>query len=127
MTYADQAPAWGRSRTDAAEAEPRRPGDPFPQHDTSGGIAPNQHPCPCGGTGAYAVDIPLADAMVSDLRLCLDHGLTPRARLLDTATGRTGELMEVTGKGHLRRAWLRPVTGGTEWSTSVGSLRPHTP
>jgi hypothetical protein len=101
-----------------------RPGD-----DASPSAAPTPQPdaCPCNGSGAYTVTIPLADAIVSDRRLCLDHGLTPRARLLDTTTGRTGELMEVTGQGDLRRAWLRPVAGGTEWSTSVGSLRPHTP
>src|SRR4051812_33043395 len=121
MTYADQAPAWGRSRTDAGAPALRRPGDTFPQNNT-GGIAPSQDPCPCGGTGAYTVNIPLADAVVSDLRLCLEHGLTPRARLLDTTTERVGELMDVTVAS--RRVWLRPVGGGREWSADIGSLRP---
>jgi hypothetical protein len=80
--------------------------------------------CPCGGTGAYTVDIRLADAVVSDQRLCLKHGLTPRTQLLDTTTQRVGELMEVTGTDPYRRAWLRPVNGGREWDTHIDSLRP---
>lgn len=80
--------------------------------------------CPCKGTGAYVVDITLADAVVSDRRLCLDHGLTPRAKLLDTTTERVGELMEVITTSHGPRAFLRPPGGGREWSTSVGNLRP---
>lgn|SRR3954463_6217916 len=83
--------------------------------------------CRCGSTGSYVVNIALADAVVSDQRLCLTHGLTPRARLFDTTTGRVGELMDVTGSGDARRAWLRPVGGGQEWSTSVDSLRPAPP
>jgi hypothetical protein len=87
--------------------------------------APSEPPhCRCGGTGAYIVMIALADAVVSDRRLCLDPGLKPRAPLLDTTTERVGELMEVTGNGPYRRAWLRPIGGGREWSTDVGSLRP---
>lgn len=81
-------------------------------------------PCRCGGTGAFTIDIKLADAVVSDRRLCLVHGLTPRRLLLDTSTQRVGELMEVTGTGPYRRAWLRPPNGGKEWDTHVGNLRP---
>lgn len=80
--------------------------------------------CCCGGTGAYTVEIKLADAVVSDRRLCLVHGLKPRARLLDIGTQRVGELMEVTGQDPYRRAWLRPVNGGKEWDTHVDTLRP---
>lgn len=83
-------------------------------------------PCRCRGTGAYVVNIPVADAVVSDRRLCLDHGLTPRALLMDNATPdkRLGELMDVTGEDPDRRAHLRPVGGGCEWSTAVEDLRP---
>jgi hypothetical protein len=72
------------------------------------------------------VDIPIADAVVSDRRLCLDHGLTPRALLVDNGTPdkRLGELMDVTGSDPHRRAHLRPVGGGREWSTDVENLRP---
>lgn len=80
--------------------------------------------CPCKGTGAYTVEIPLTDAVVSDRRLCLTHGLYHRARVLDTTTGRIGEVMDVISTSHGDRAYLRPSGGGKEWSTSVGSLRP---
>lgn len=82
--------------------------------------------CRCRGTGAYVVNIPLADAVISDRRLCLIHGLTPRALLVDDGTPdkRLGELMDVTGSDPHRRAHLRPVGGGREWSTEIKNLRP---
>jgi len=83
-----------------------------------------QRACLCDGTGAYTVEIVLADAVVSDRRLCLVHGLTPRARVLDTTTGRVGVVMEVVSTSNGDRAFLRPPDGGIEWSTTVGSLRP---
>jgi hypothetical protein len=80
--------------------------------------------CLCDGTGAYTVEIVLADAVVSDRRLCLVHGLRARSRVYDSTTGRLGVVMEVAATGPGDRAWLRPPGGGLEWSTTVGSLRP---
>jgi len=81
-----------------------------------------QPECRCKGTGAYTVEVALADAVVLDERICLDHGLIHRAPLLDTTTGRVGELMDVALASH--RVWLRPIGGGREWSADVGGLRP---
>lgn len=83
-------------------------------------------PCRCGGTGAYTVEIALADAVVSDRRLCPEHGLYRRARVLDTTTGRVGLLMDVITTSRGTRAYLRPPDGGKEWTTNVDSLRPPT-
>jgi hypothetical protein len=80
--------------------------------------------CRCGGTGAYTVNIAIAGAVVSDQRMCVEHGLYPRARVYDTNHCRTGVVMEVTKNIMGLFAWLRPEDGGTEWQTSVGSLRP---
>lgn len=82
--------------------------------------------CRCGGTGAYTVEIALKDAVVSDRRLCLDHGLSRRARVYDTTTGRVGLVMDVIITSRGTRAYLRPPQGGREWTSGVDSLRPPT-
>lgn len=82
--------------------------------------------CRCGGTGAYTVEIALKDAVVSDRRLCPDHGLGRRARVYDTTTGRTGLVMDVIATSRGTRVYLRPAEGGREWTTSIDSLRPPT-
>jgi len=82
--------------------------------------------CRCKGTGAYTVEIALKDAVVSDRRLCLDHGLSRRARVYDTTTGRVGLVMDVIATSHGTRVYLRPPEGGREWATGVDSLRPPT-
>lgn len=83
-----------------------------------------QRACLCDGTGAYTVEILLADAVVPDRRLCLVHGLAARSRVYDTTTGRIGVVMEVVSHTAGDSVWLRPPDGGTEWKTTVGSLRP---
>lgn len=78
--------------------------------------------CRCRGTGAYTVEISLADAVVTDQRLCVEHGLHPRARVYDIAKCQVGEVMEITDNSV--SVWLRPPNGGREWKTTVESLRP---
>ena len=80
--------------------------------------------CRCGGTGAYVVEIALADAVVSDRRLCHEHGLYRRARVQDTSTGRAGLVMDVITTNRGNRVYLRPPEGGKEWTTNIDSLRP---
>jgi len=80
--------------------------------------------CRCGGTGVYTVDITLADAVVSDQRICVEHGLRPKTRVYDSTKGCVGEVMEVVKHINGYSVWLRPTDGGTEWKTTVGALQP---
>jgi hypothetical protein len=80
--------------------------------------------CRCGGTGAYTAEIVLADAVVSDRRLCIEHGLGLRALVYDSTRGCNGVVMEVVRDSTGISVWLRSAGGGTEWKTHVGSLRP---
>lgn len=98
-----------------------RQGTTIPGSDTP---SAGSTPCRCGGTGAYTVEIALKDAVVSDRRLCLEHGLSRRARVYDTTTGRTGLVMDVVAAGTGTRVYLRPPEGGREWTAAVDSLRP---
>lgn len=47
-----------------------------------------------------------------------------RQLVLDTDTGRVGEVMERTSIGRYERVWLRPVGGGREWTTDAAAVQP---
>ncbi|WP_031510932.1 hypothetical protein [Streptomyces megasporus] len=67
------------------------------------------------GTGADASDLaPLPD------------WLTTGALVLDTRTGRRGEVQDwpYPASATPTRAWLRPVGGGREWTPRIADLRP---
>lgn len=49
------------------------------------------------------------------------------ALVVDTRTGRTGEVQEwpYLASSAPNRAWLRPVGGGREWTPRIADLRPR--
>lgn len=54
----------------------------------------------------------------------MNQGTKQRQLVLDTATGRVGEVMDRTNIGRYERVWLRPVGGGVEWETGADDTRP---
>lgn len=78
--------------------------------------------CRCGGTGAYTVEISVADAVVLVRRLCIDH--IARRALVRERNGdkRTAEVMDIikTSRGTL--VYLRSPGGGKEWTADVDAL-----
>lgn len=73
--------------------------------------------CRCNGTGAYAVEIPIADAVVTTERPCPAHvpSSTPvRDLAFDTHEKRLGEVMAEPGE-YSKDYYLRDPGGGIEW------------